>query len=112
MKVDPRFTPAYTVPEEAHYLTVPITTVRSCVHGRPYDTAGGRKLFQPLIKTPERNQLSFVNFVELHVIAALTREFHVPLQKMRRALDHVSRLSPSASGHPLADKQFETDGLD
>ncbi len=40
---DPRELPAYTLAEAAHYLLVPLTTVRSWVSGQPYRTASGRR---------------------------------------------------------------------
>jgi len=110
MRDDPRFRPAYTIAEAAHYLGMPITTVRSWVRGQPYKTSGVRRFFKPVIHTPAENALSFINFVELHVLAAITRQFRIPLQKVRKSLDYLARHSPSP--HPLAVRDFETNGLD
>ena len=109
---DPRELPAYAVPEAAHYLQIPASTVRSWVVGRPYLTQGGRRFFKPLIDLPQRDRpiLSFVNLVEVHVLDAIRRKHGVRLTKVRKALDYLSSKFPST--HPLADHWFETDGLD
>jgi len=94
---DPRDLPAYSITEAARYLRMPEATLRSWVVGRPYPTTGGQRFFRPVIHLPEdgRPVLSFVNMVEAHVLEAirhLERHYH--------------------SRHPLAEHQFETDGLD
>lgn len=109
---DPRELPGYGVPEAAHYLQIPASTVRSWVVGRPYLTQGGRRFFKPLIYLPQKDLpvLSFFNLVEVHVLDAIRRKHGVRLTKVRRALDYLSSKFPSK--HPLADHWFETDGLD
>jgi uncharacterized protein (DUF433 family) len=109
---DPRELPAYGVPEAAHYLQIPASTVRSWVVGRPYLTQAGKRFFKPLIELPQRDRpiLSFFNLVEVHVLDAIRRKHGVRLMKVRRALDYLSSKFPSK--HPLADHWFETDGLD
>jgi uncharacterized protein (DUF433 family) len=53
--------------------------------------------------------LSFLNLVEAHVLSGLRRAHHIPLPKIRRALDWVSkRLKLS---RPLAEARFATDGV-
>jgi uncharacterized protein (DUF433 family) len=54
--------------------------------------------------------LSFINLVEVHVLDALRRNHHVPLDKIRIALDYLQR--QFGTKHPLAEERFETDGLD
>lgn len=54
--------------------------------------------------------LSFVNLVEAHVLAAITRDFQVPLQKVRRAVAYLERTI--GSQHPLIDRILETDRRD
>ena len=40
--IDPsRLLPAYSVAEAAHYLRLPVATLRSWILGRPYPVAGG-----------------------------------------------------------------------
>lgn len=109
---DPREMPAYSLAEASHYLRVPLATLRSWVRGRYYPTEHGRKFFKPLIKLPDRNlaSLSFVNLVETHVLDAIRREHHIPLPKVRTALEYVNR--HFRVPHPLADHKFQTDGAD
>lgn len=58
--------------------------------------------------------LSFINLVELHVLAAIRRKHTVPMPKVRSAIEYLKRNTRSASDkrHPLISKQLETDGLD
>jgi uncharacterized protein (DUF433 family) len=51
-----------------------------------------------------------MNLVEAHVLAAIRRDFNVPLWKVRQALDYLGRHIPSR--YPLADERFETNGVD
>lgn len=110
---DPREVPAYTVAEAAWYLGMPQATLRSWVAGRSYPTATGAKQFRPIIEPADRKRLrlSFINLVEAHVLSALRREHReIRLPKIRQAIDYLHR--HFSSRHPLADHQFETDGLD
>ena len=108
---DPRDVPLYSVAEAAHYLRVPLATLKSWVIGRTYPTGQGKSLFQPLVKLPHSNKgrLTFINLVEVHVLDAIRRYHRVPLTKVRRAIHYVSATFPSR--HPLADQAFETDGF-
>ena len=67
--------PAYGVSEAAHYLQVPPATLRTWVRGRGYPTARGQKFSEPLIDLADATRclLSFVNLVEVHVLAAIRR---------------------------------------
>lgn len=109
---DPREVPAYTLPEAAHLAGVPEPTLRSWVSGRSYPTHGGGKYFTPLIERPDANSslLSFVNIIESHVLAAIRRFHGVPLSNIRPALDFVRQ--HYRTPHPLAERIFETDGVD
>jgi uncharacterized protein (DUF433 family) len=80
--------------------------------GRPYPTKAGSKFFRPVIAVPnsKRRSLSFINLVEVHVLDALRRDHHVPLDKIRVALDYLQK--HFGSKHPLAEERFATDGLD
>ena len=104
--------PAYGISEAAHYLQVPVATLRSWVRGRGYPTSRGQQFSEPLVDLADaaRCLLSFVNLVEVHVLAAIRRQHHVSLTTVRQALDYLKRKHPSS--HPLADRSFETDGLD
>lgn len=86
--------------------------MRSWLLGRPYPTKAGSKFFRPVIAVPnsKRRSLSFINLVEVHVLDALRRDHHVPLDKIRVALDYLQK--HFGSKHPLAEERFATDGLD
>ncbi len=99
--------PAYTISEVAHYLNMPQATTRFW--------ATGQDEYRPLIRVPDHlpTLLSFLNLVELHVLAAIRREHTVPMRKVRAAitwLESNTRL-PEDKKHPLLSKQLETDGL-
>jgi uncharacterized protein (DUF433 family) len=112
MTDDPRELPAFSLAEAAHYLRIPLATLRSWVRGRYYPTEQGRKFFKPIIQLPDAGlpALSFVNLVEAHVLDAIRREHDIRLLKVRAALDYVSK--QFGSRHPLADHKFQTDGMD
>ncbi len=110
---DPRDLPAYSIPDAAHYLRMPASTLRAWVVGQGYQTdAGRRRFFQPIIVLPDTAErlLSFINLVEAHVLDAIRRHHRISLQKVRRALLYLSKQFHSP--HPLADQRFETDGMD
>lgn len=111
---DPREMPAYSIPEAAHYLQMPPSTLRSWVKGWAYRTEAGKRFSSPLLMLPvhpERGSLllSFVNVVEAHVLDALRREHRIAMPKVREALSYLEAYFPSS--HPLADQTFETDGM-
>ena len=113
IKNDPRILPAYPLNDAARYLQMSPATLRSWVVGRSYPTARGDRFFKPLIAAPASDQkftLSFINLVEAHVLDAIRRTHGVALPKVRRAIDYVKR--DLRSEHPLAEKSFETDGID
>lgn len=109
---DPRDVPGYSIPEAAHYLQLPVATLRSWVLGRNYRVEGGRrtKRFQPVIVLPKGRLklLSFYNLVDAHVLRALRRGHNLQLDAIRRALAFVTKRI--GSEHPLIDQQFLTDG--
>jgi uncharacterized protein (DUF433 family) len=108
---DPGEMPAYAVQEVAQYLNMPVATLRSWVLGRSYPTKKGKRRFEPLLSLPkDTSQLSFINLVEAHILDAIRRQHKVPLHKIRRALEYLRHKFPSK--HPLADQEFETNGLD
>jgi uncharacterized protein (DUF433 family) len=104
-------TPAYPFVEAAHYLNIPLSTLRAWCLGQ--GAAGGKaQTFKPVIRLDanDRRALSFLNLVEAHVLAAIRRQHHVPLPKVRQALNFVSkRLN---TDRPLANAEFQTDGVD
>lgn len=100
--------PAYTVSEASHFLTVPAATIRYW--------AKGQNSHRPLIDVPdhEPTMLSFLNLVELHVLAAIRRKHAVTMPKVRAAIDYLKSRTSNARDqlHPLLSKELETDGLD
>ena len=100
--------PAYSVAEVAHYLNLPRSTVRYWATGKDSSPA--------LIEVADTNPvaLSFLNLVELHVLAAIRRKHAVPMPKVRRAIDYLRENTQDESDqlHPLISKQLQTDGLD
>ena len=91
-KTDPRDMPAYTIGEAAHYLSVLPQTVRYW--------AVGRDDYLGLIDPPSRSPvlLSFLNLVELHVIAAIRRQHKVTLPKIRSAIELSKQQLEAVSG--------------
>lgn len=102
--VDRREMPAYRVPEAAHYLGLPQSTVR-------YWSAG-RDSYESLITAAAKDPLvlSFFNLVELHLLAAIRRKHAVSMPNVRRAIGYLS--DRYQANHPLLVKELETDGLD
>jgi len=109
---DPRLLPSYRVTEAAHYLRIPVTTLRSWAFGRKYLTAVGIKESKPIIIIPDKKNrlLSFINLVEIHILDAIRREHDIALYDVRKALRYLQRKFPTS--HPLANEKFETDGKD
>ena len=109
---DPRHLPMYTLPDAAHYTGVLKATLRTWVLGRSYPTEEGAKFSPPIIQLPDERQvlLSFINLVECHVLAAIRKEHHVTLPKVRTALDYV--VEHYQTQHPLAYQVFQTNGVD
>ena len=101
--MDVRYLPSYSVPEAALYLRLPKSTLRAWI---------GRQInFEPLI-TPAQEKplaLSFINLIEAYVLASIRREYRLSMNKIRKGLDFISQMYPS--DNPLAEKDFETDGL-
>lgn len=109
---DPREAPSYGIVEAAHYLNLPKATLRSWVLGRRYETMQGAQSFSPLLKIADEHNklLSFINLVEAHVLAAIRREHHIELPKIRTALEYTQK--QLGVPRPLAEQQFETNGVD
>ena len=109
--VDPREQPNYRLPEAAHYLRMAESTLRTWIFGQSYPTASGRRMSRPLIVLADDDppRLSFINMVEAHVLSAIRYHHRLQLPAVRRALDYLTR--EFGSRHPLAEEQFETDGI-
>ena len=87
--------------EAAHYLQLPVATLKSWVKGRTYPTKSGPRFFEPVIGLPDESVslLSFYNLAEAHVLSAFRRVHEIELRKIRSALDFVTDKSHWA--HPL-----------
>lgn len=109
---DPRALPAYTLPEASRYTGVPVNTLRTWVSGRSYPTERGVRFWKPIIERPNRDDpsLSFTNLIEAHVLNAIRRKHQIAMGRVRKALDYLSH--EFNSENPLANHDFETDGLD
>lgn len=110
--IELRDRPAYTLPEAAVYARVSAATAKDWLRGRgaraSINRRGAPALIKPASTTP--CLLSFMNLVELFVLADLRKVHGVPLQRVRTALRYVEeRLG---TDRPLVHAEFETDGLD
>jgi uncharacterized protein (DUF433 family) len=104
--------PVYTISEAAHYLRLPVATIRSWAVGRQYPTQSGSGDFRPLIDIadPDGRLLSFRNLGELHVLGSIRRAHQVKMPAVRQAIDYLRQ--QFRSDHPLLEKKMLTDGKD
>ncbi|MBI4406005.1 MAG: DUF433 domain-containing protein [Deltaproteobacteria bacterium] len=104
---------AYTPTEVAHYLRVPLSTLRSWVFGQSYKSSKGpSKFFEPVVQIadPRDRLISFNNLVEINVLAGIRKVHDIPLPKIRKGLRFVQeKLSTS---RPLLTQEFLAAGLD
>lgn len=106
-----RRTPAYPFIEAAHYLDMPVSTLRSWCIGQDYKVNGETRRFRPLIELDgeKAEGLSFLNLVEAHVLAAIRRKHDIPLPRVREALAFMQeKLNTSRT---LVERSFQTDGV-
>lgn len=98
--------PCYTVSEAAHYLRIPTTTLREWIQWTH------KTNIRPLIILEKKSEgfLSFCNLVEAYVLDALRRTYKVRMPNIRKAIRFLQ--NKFNSQHPLAEQNFETDGLD
>ena len=94
--------PAYGISEAAVYLKVPVSTLRYWL--------GSRKI-PPIIEAAASDpvRLSFMNLLESHALAAMTKLYNLKLPKVRAAL---RKISEQAQPHPLVTQVFLTDHKD
>jgi uncharacterized protein (DUF433 family) len=109
---DPREIPAYRLIDAAAYLGLPDTTLRAWVKGMHFSVKGGKGFFKPVfsLPEPELHLLSYNNLVEAFVLSSLRREHKINLGKIRIAIESLQKEFNSA--HPLAEHDFETNGVD
>lgn len=108
---DPRELPNYRLPEAAHYLRVPLSTLRSWIFGQDYPTVRGPQRSETIIRIPDADppRLSFLNMVEAHVLSGIRYHHGVGLPAVRRAVGYLEK--EYGSSHPLAEEDFQTDGV-
>jgi uncharacterized protein (DUF433 family) len=87
--------PNYSTVEAALYLRLKPEDVRRWADERAISRSSGG--------------ISFLNLLELHILKGLRREFGLPLQRIRRALDEYNQTEYSE--HPFLDPRLETDGI-
>jgi uncharacterized protein (DUF433 family) len=65
-----------------------------------------------LVKIAQREPptLSFWNLIELYVLASIRRQYGIPLQKVRKAIEVVRK--ELGGKRPLLEEAFSTDGVD
>lgn len=103
--LDPRSAPAYTVAEAAALVRVPISTLKTWIHGEGASKKG------LLVLPPSRPRLlAFSHLVEAFVLAAIRRGHGVALQRVRKAIQYVQR--ELHVERPLIHAKFKTDGVD
>jgi uncharacterized protein (DUF433 family) len=102
---DPRETPAYTVAEAAGLVRVPVSTLKTWIHG---EGSASRGLL--VLPASRPRLLAFSHLVEAFVLAAIRRGHGVALQRVRRAMRFVQR--ELAVERPLIHAKFKTDGVD
>lgn len=109
---DPREIPAYRFTDAAAYLGLAITTLRAWVKGMHYSVKGGKGFFKPVFSLPDPKLplLSYTNLVEAFVLSSLRREHKIDLYKIRIAIESLQKEFNSI--HPLAEHEFETNGID
>jgi uncharacterized protein (DUF433 family) len=107
---DPRDIPAYSIAEAAHYLGVPVSTLRSWFVGQGYHRGGRSRHFQPVIRPAnlKSRSLSFSNLVEAYVLTAIRRKHRIGLPTIRRGLEYL--VQQLGSQRPLLSEQFATHG--
>ena len=104
--LDPRDVPVSRVPEAARYLSLPSSTLRAWTFGQKNRDELFRRVIDP--QDQENGLLSFKNLVEAHVLSALRAHHHIPLPRIRRAIDYLSQLT--GKDRPLVDLPLMTDG--
>ena len=103
--IDPRSTPAYMVAEAAALVRVPISTLKTWIHG---DGASKKGLL--VLPQSRPRLLAFSHLVEAFVLAAIRRGHGVALQRVRKAIQYVLR--DLHVERPLIHAKFKTDGVD
>ncbi len=103
---DPRDLACYSISEAAWHTKVPSRTLRTWIKDddSPQPT--------PLIIIPQGSikYLSFNNLIEVFVLNAIRNKHNISMPKVRQAVGYLRTVFKSE--HPLAEREFETDGID
>ena len=92
--VDLRDLPAYSVAEAAHHLSVPPATIRYWAIGQgPYLAL----IEVPEVPKGEPTLLSFLNLVELHVLAAIRRKHAMDYERKEVEIEEAIRCELKAA---------------
>jgi uncharacterized protein (DUF433 family) len=99
---DPLLLAAYPIVEAAHYLKMPVATLRAWAMGQRYTVGAERRMTGRIIALPKPSEpiLSFVNLIEAHVLRALRTEHSFSMQAVKAALKELQK--HSSGPHPLA----------
>lgn len=100
---DLRYQPLYTLSEVSRYARVKPATLRSWTQN------GGARVIIPA-DVSGIAPFSFINLIELYILEALRHNYHVPLQRIRRAVEWLHQKYGFAN--PLAARNLETNGYD
>jgi uncharacterized protein (DUF433 family) len=109
-ELPPSARPAYSVPDAAGYLGIPVSTIRSWFFGITYGAKGETEVFSPVLVTsdPVGKLLSFDNLIEAFVLRQFRVKDRMNLRRVHHALVvarekfHISR--------PLLDPNLLTNG--
>lgn len=99
---DPRSLPLYSISQAASILGVSASSLRFWIMPGP----AGAALIKPAQTQPPA--LSFINLIEIRIVALLRRQRRLPLQRIRRAISYFSRAYQT--DHPLVTKKLATFG--
>jgi len=109
LRSDRRNEAIYSLGEVAHFMALPMTTVRLWSMGQRYGNPP--RLSRPLLRIAQTTPpaLSFWNLVEVYVLASIRRQHDVSMQKIRLALRYTS--DELGKERPLIEEDFLTDGV-
>jgi len=98
-----RYAPAYHVSEAARYLHLPKKTIWNWFRGTSV---------KPVLHlaAADHTLISFIGLTEAHILSSMRAKHGIPLQRIRRAVEHLKKRFHSE--HPLVEFEFQTDGLD
>lgn len=90
---EPRQLALYNYTDAAHYLDIPVSTVRAWARGGSYTSGNEKRRFPPVLSSSAKEKpikgLSFLDLTELFVLKALRRDRKVSLEKIRSALKYA-----------------------